>query len=229
MLFNSIELVQIRPNESVKDTTLVIWNNTVKSWRKKCIPHIRSNAINWPIMKRENIEQVKAFFEWLKDMNDTRAYKVAYKTVKTDKIAGVNAARLLGNDSVKKYIQEKQKEREKRTEITQDMVIKELAKLAFIDRTDIVKLGKTRNGETKVIIQSTDDLRAEQRAIISGIKETKNGIEVTFYSKEKALELLGRHLGMFNDKLQLTGEIKTSNPFSGLSTDELRDLINHEN
>ena len=50
-------------------------------------------------------------------------------------------------------------------------------------------------------------------------------IEVTFYSKEKALELIGRHLGMFNDKLQLTGEIKTSNPFAGLSTDELRAII----
>ena len=178
----------------------------------------------------ELTEKQKLFCdEWLKDMNGTRAYKVAYKTVKTDKIAGVNAARLLGNASVKKYIQEKQKEREKRTEITQDMVLKELAKLAFIDRTDVVSLGKTNDGETKVIIQSTDDLTPEQKAIISGIKETKNGIEVTFYSKEKALELLGRHLGMFNDKLQLTGEIKTSNPFSGLSTDELRDLINHEN
>ena len=178
----------------------------------------------------ELTEKQKLFCdEWLKDMNGTRAYKAAYKSTKSDHVAATNAGRLLRNAEVQKYIQEKQKEREKRTEITQDMVIKELAKLAFIDRTDIVKLGKTRNGETKVIIQSTDDLTAEQRAIISGIKETKNGIEVTFYSKEKALELLGRHLGMFNDKLQLTGEIKTSNPFSGLSTDELRDLINHEN
>ncbi len=174
----------------------------------------------------ELTEKQKVFCdEWLKDMNGTRAYKVAYKNTKSDHVAATNAGRLLRNAEVQKYIQEKQKEREKRTEITQDMVLKELAKLAFIDRTDVVSLGKTRDGETKVIIQSTDDLTLEQKAIISGIKETKNGIEVTFYSKEKALELLGRHLGMFNDKLQLTGEIKTSNPFAGLSTDELRELI----
>ena len=174
-------------------------------------------------------EKQKVFCdEWLKDMNGTRAYKAAYKGVKNDETAKVNASRLLTNANVQKYIQEKQKEREKRTEITQDMVLKELAKLAFTDRTEIVQIKKSTAGDV-VVIKSTDDLTEEQKALISGIKETKFGIEVTFYNKEKSLELIGRHLGMFNDKLQLTGEIKTSNPFAGLSTDELRDLINHEN
>lgn len=152
-------------------------------------------------------EKQKAFCdEWLKDMNGTRAYKTVYK-VKNDETAKVNASRLLTKAHVQKYIQEKQKKREERTEITQDRVLKELAKLAFIDRTGVVSLGKTDYGGIKVIIQSTDDLTPEQRAIISGIKETKNGIEVTFYSKEKALELLGRHLGMFTEKLNITEAI----------------------
>lgn len=174
----------------------------------------------------ELTEKQKIFCdEWLKDMNGTRAYRVAYKNVKSEEVAAASATRMLRNVNVQKYIQEKQRKREERTEITQDMVVKELAKLAFIDRTSIVSLGKTDYGETKMIIQSTDELTPDQRAIISGIKETKFGLEITFYSKEKSLELLGRHLGMFNDKLQLTGEIKTSNPFAGLSTDELRELI----
>ena len=173
----------------------------------------------------ELTEKQKVFCdEWLKDMNGTRAYKAAYKGVKNDETAKVNASRLLTNANVQKYIQEKQKEREKRTEITQDMVLKELAKLAFTDRTGIVQIKKGNAGDV-VVIKSTDDLTEEQKALISGIKETKFGIEVTFYNKEKSLELIGRHLGMFNDKLQLTGEIKTSNPFAGLSTEELRELI----
>ena len=173
----------------------------------------------------ELTEKQKLFCdEWLKDMNGTRAYKVAYKSTKSDHVAATNAGRLLRNAEVQKYIQEKQKEREKRTEITQDMVLKELAKLAFTDRTGIVQIKKGNAGDV-VVIKSTDDLTEEQKALISGIKETKFGIEVTFYNKEKSLELIGRHLGMFNDKLQLTGEIKTSNPFAGLSTEELRELI----
>lgn len=173
----------------------------------------------------ELTEKQKVFCdEWLKDMNGTRSYRAAYKGVKNDETARVNASRLLTKANVQKYIQEKQKEREKRTEITQDMVLKELAKLAFTDRTGIVQIKKSNAGDV-VVIKSTDDLTEEQKALISGIKETKFGIEVTFYNKEKSLELIGRHLGMFNDKLQLTGEIKTSNPFAGLSTEELRELI----
>ena len=45
--------------------------------------------------------------EYLIDPNATRAYKIAYPAVKSDKVAGVNAARLLGNARVKEYIDEK--------------------------------------------------------------------------------------------------------------------------
>ena len=38
---------------------------------------------------------------------------------------------------------------------------------------------------------------------IAGIKEGANGIEIKLNDKEKALELLGRHLGMWNDKLDI--------------------------
>ena len=37
--------------------------------------------------------------------------------------------------------------------------------------------------------------------------------------------MLERHLGMFNDKLKLEGEIKVKNPFEGLTTEGLKELI----
>lgn len=43
----------------------------------------------------------------------------------------------------------------------------------------------------------------EQIRAISGIKKGKFGIELKLNNKEKALELLGRHLGMWNDKLDI--------------------------
>ena len=141
--------------------------------------------------------------EYLIDLNATRAYKVAYPKVKNADTAAVARSRMLRNVKVQTEINKRMKEREKRTEITQDKVIKELANLAFTDRTDIVTITSGR-----VIIQDFNDLTPEQRACIAGVKETKFGIEVSFFGKEKALEMLGRHLGMFNDKMEIKAEVK---------------------
>ena len=166
--------------------------------------------------------------EYLKDLNATRAYKTAYKNIKSEETAATNGSKLLRNTKVAEEIQKRMDERAKRTEITQDKVLKEIAKLAFTDITSIVsvKKFKTEKGEySKVVIKDFSELTEDQRVCISGVKETKLGIEVSFCSKERALELLGRHLGMFNDKLQISGEVKTGNPFAGLTTEELKEII----
>ena len=49
----------------------------------------------------------------------------------------------------------------------------------------------------------TADLTEEQIRAIAGIREGTKGIEIKLNDKEKALELLGRHLGMWNDKVAL--------------------------
>lgn len=138
--------------------------------------------------------------EYLIDLNATRAYKVAYPSVKNDETAASAAARLLRNVKVVAYIQERMQERQKRTEITQDRVLQELAAIAFAKATDYAEVK-----DRKVIIKDTKKLDEQQIRAISGIKEGKFGIEVKLGDKEKALELLGRHLGMFKDKLEVSG------------------------
>lgn len=146
--------------------------------------------------------------EYLTDLNATRAYKVAYLRCKKDETANVNGSKLLRNAKVQEYISEKMKEREKRTEITQDMVIKELAKIAFLD---IRKL-YTENGQLKNIA----DMDSETAGAISSLEtlEKYEGYgddrekigdtqKVKLLDKTKALELLGRHLGIFNDKIDV--------------------------
>ena len=44
--------------------------------------------------------------EYLVDLNATRAYKVAYPSVKKDNVAAANGARMLRNDKVRIYIDE---------------------------------------------------------------------------------------------------------------------------
>ena len=156
--------------------------------------------------------------EYLIDLNATRAYKVAYKSCKKDETAWVNGSKLLRNTKVANYIKERMDERSKRTEITQDNVLRELATIAFANVTDFVTI---ENGV--VIVKDTKDIQKNLLPAIASIKEGKNGIEVSFYSKDKSLELLGRHLGMFNDKLEISGTV--NNPMEGLTTEELKKLI----
>ena len=138
--------------------------------------------------------------EYLVDLNATRAYKAAYPRVKKDESARVNGSRLLTNANVAVYVEKRMQERQKRTEITQDRVLEELAAIAFARATDYAEVRKDR-----VIIKDTADLTEDQIKAIAGIKEGKFGIELKLNDKEKALELLGRHLGMFKDKVELSG------------------------
>lgn len=138
--------------------------------------------------------------EYLIDLNATRAYRKAYPSVKKDETAAQAGSRMLRNVKVAEYIQERMQERQKRTEITQDRVLQELAAIAFAKATDYAEVK-----DECVKIKDTKDLDEQQVRAIAGIKEGKFGIEVKLNDKEKALELLGRHLGMFKDKVEVSG------------------------
>lgn len=147
-------------------------------------------------------EKQKIFAEeYLVDLNATRAYRKAYPSVKRDETAAQAGSRMLRNVKVAAYISERMVERQKRTEVTQDRVIEELAALAFTNLTDIVTV--RRNA---VFVKDTDNLTTAQKKAIASIKENVNGgIEVKLSDKRAALELLGRHLGMWNDRLEVSG------------------------
>ena len=162
--------------------------------------------------------------EYLIDLNATRAYKVAYPRVRSDEVAKAAASRLLTNVNVASYIEKRMKDREHRTEITQDRVLQELAKIGFADVTDFVTI-EGRGNVPVVKVKATDDMPRDKLGAIAGIKEGANGIEIKLNDKGKALELIGRHLGMWNDKVQVSGQVETNNPYAGLTTEELRKLI----
>lgn len=136
--------------------------------------------------------------EYLIDLNATQAAIRAGYSART---ANEQGARLLANVSVQEYIARKMAERSRRTGVNQDRVVLELAKIAFVKMTDVVN----SNGEIKADA-SPDDL-----SCIESIKykESDNEFggsverEVKIVSKLKALELLGKHLGMWNDKLDV--------------------------
>lgn len=167
--------------------------------------------------------------EYLIDLNATRAYKVAYPNVKKDETAAQAGSRMLRNVKVAEYISERMKEREERTEVTQDMVIRELAAIAFSNASNFARVIEkpaviTAEDGTRISLMDedgnpllvkdvelvlTDELSEEQKKALAGIKHGKYGIEVASCDKVRALELLGRHLGMFKDKVDVTVEETT--------------------
>jgi phage terminase small subunit len=139
--------------------------------------------------------------EYLIDLNATRA---AVRAGYSEKTAYRIGAELLHKTSVSNVIDAALEERAKRTEVTADRVLKELAVLAFTDFRKAVIWGP--DGVTPL---PSDELTDEEAAIVAEVSETttKDGgsIKAKRYDKLKALELLGRHLGMFRDKVEHSG------------------------
>ena len=152
--------------------------------------------------------------EYLIDMNATQAEIRAGYSAKT---ADVQGSRMLGNVKVQQAIAEAMAKRSKRTGVNQDRVVLELAKLAFVKMTDLV------DSEGRIKTDATDD----DLSCIESIKykESDNEFggsverEVKISSKLKALELLGKHLGMWNDKL----DVNIASPIVITGEDALED------
>lgn len=144
-------------------------------------------------MARLTDKQARFVSEYLVDLNATQAAKRAgYKDPNKGR-------QLVTKSNVSEAIQKALREREKRTEITQDKVIEELARVAFANGTDFSRVVE-KNGFKAVELVNTDEVPPEKRSAIAGIKEGKFGIEVSSYDKVRALELLGKHLGLFDGK-----------------------------
>ena len=145
-------------------------------------------------------KQKRFVAEYLVDLNATQA---AIRAGYSEKRASEIGYQLLQKTTVQAETREAMADREERTGVTQDWVVQELYKIAHADRGGIAKVV---GGGRAVELTDTDELDAEQRAALVGVEETKFGIKVTTCDKLKALELLGRHLGMFTDKVEQTGE-----------------------
>lgn len=166
--------------------------------------------------KKLNDRQKKFCDEYLIDLNATQA---AIRAGYTDKYANTNANKLLQNTTIAEYISKRQKDREKRTEITQDMVLREIANIAFADVTAYVKVVEKDmtvevDGRLMPVLDVngqpmkykavepvlTDELTDEQRKALAVIQKGRDGFIIKTYDKLAALEKLGKHLGMWDKK-----------------------------
>lgn len=162
-------------------------------------------------------KQKKFVSEYLIDLNATQAaIRAGYSAKNADKIG----PELLGKTRVAEAIQQAMGRREKRTEITQDMVLQELAKIGFSDMKAFASWGP--RGVTLI---ESEQLTPDQAACVSEVSQTwsESGGSIKFklHDKVSALEKIGRHLGMFDNKQ----ERNKGDPNAQITA--LADLINN--
>lgn len=171
--------------------------------------------------------------EYLKlGMNGTQAYMKVYKSCNKEETAKANASRLLTNANIREYIKMLQNKVEEKAVVKIEDIVNELSVIAFGDRSEIAKVesedivdpetNKVLGVRTHLNITDTDKLSNNAKKIISGYKMTQAGISVESCDKMKALELLGKYLGMFKDDSPTINNI--INPYQNLSEEELRKL-----
>ena len=151
-----------------------------------------------------NHKQRRFVAEYLIDLNATAAYlRAGYRPTKRH-TAESAASTLLRNVEVAAAITAAQGKIMTKIEATAERVLGELARIAFSDTTKAVTIESGR-----VVVKDTAEMTDDQRAAIAEINEasTEHGgsLKIRFHDKVRALELLGKHLRLFTDRVEHTG------------------------
>jgi len=131
--------------------------------------------------------------EYLIDLN---AKQAAIRSGYSDKCAEVTGSRLLSDAKVAALIAEKREERSARTNITQDYVLESI--FSAMERCKQSEPVKDRSGNPVLVETPTGDLTPAYTFNAAGVF--------------KGAEMLGKHLGMFQDK---STPVTVSLPFDG--------------
>ena len=137
--------------------------------------------------------------EYLIDLNATQAaIRAGYSPATAKEIGCEN----LTKPNIAAAVSQAMAERSRRTGINQDRVLQELARIGFAKITDVV------DPETaKIRPDASDDDLACIQSIKIKPSEFGTEREVKLYDKKSALVDLGKHLGLFKDKLELNGDM----------------------
>lgn len=137
--------------------------------------------------------------EYLVDLNATQAAIRAGYSAKTAYSIGNE---VLNKPEIRARIDQMLADRSARTGVNADRVVRELAKIAFMKGTDVID---TETGNVR------EDATDDDRACIAAVKVKQVNSaefdsverEIRLCDKVKALELLGKHLGLFEDNINV--------------------------
>lgn len=140
--------------------------------------------------------------EYLIDLNATQAaIRAGYSPETAYSIGQEN----LKKPEIRTRIDRAMAERSRRTGVNAERVVLELAKIAFVNAGMVIDA----TDATLKTDAAPEDLAAIQSIKVKDMGDMGIEREIRMADKLKALELLGRHLGMFNDKIRLDAKLDT--------------------
>ena len=145
--------------------------------------------------------------EYLLDLN---AVQAAIRAGYSPTTATAMSHRLLANVGVQKTIQAGQAARSERTRISADAVLTELAKLGYANMMDYITVsgdgtaGIDLSKLTREQAAAITELTSEDTYDKEGNLTRRNKIKLA--DKRAALVDIGRHLGLFRDRVEITGK-----------------------
>ena len=149
-------------------------------------------------MAKLTAKQQRFVDEYLIDLNATQA---AIRAGYAPENAGKQGHELLEKTRIANAIAQAMAHRSRRTGITQDRVLRELAKVAFVNANDVID----PDSATVRADAAEEDLACIQ-AVKVKTSESEMGAsserEIKLYDKMRALEMLGKHLGLFDKRGQ---------------------------
>jgi len=152
--------------------------------------------------------QARFVAEYLIDLNGKQS---AIRAGYSEKTAESQASSLLRNPKVRAAVQAGMDKRAKKLEISADRVLQEIAKMAFVDERKFfnddgsIKNVTELDDDTAAALQGFEVEKLYQHFAKGAAQETGTVSKIKIADKTKSLELLGRHLKLFTDKVEVSG------------------------
>ncbi len=173
--------------------------------------------------------QAKFVREYLVDLNGAQA---AIRAGYSQKGANVRAAELLAHRTVLELISAGQQKRAAKLDLDAERVLREWLEIATADVRELVQYVRTAcpecwpdvqqdepnpecrkcqgRGKGHVRVADTRTLSPAAAKLYSGVQVGRDGIKVNLRDRDAAWVNIARHLGMFNDKLELKGTVEVA-------------------
>jgi phage terminase small subunit len=159
------------------------------------------------VTPKHNNRAKRFVLEYAKDFNGTRAAIAAGYSPKT---AAVKASQLLTKVKVREELERILAKLSEKLELSAERVLRELARLAFLDPRKLFR----EDGSLKPITELDDDTAAALASMEierryehyakGQARNTRTVTKIKFADTVRALELLGRHLKLFTDKVEVS-------------------------
>ena len=138
-------------------------------------------------------------------LNQAEAYRRAYprSTAWKDSTVYSRASELMADRKISGRVADLMAKAAAANEVTQERIVKELARIAFGNKRAVMTWGPGG-----VSLRDSDELTDDEAAMVAEVQETitqaGSSLKMKTHDKVKALELLGKHVGMFAEKVQVS-------------------------